>query len=252
MNEWGSGSGDALNPPDIEAAIIDSMPDEPGWARTAGLDLGLARDGSAFVVVGRHVGHTVRKRRPARRLTSAQRALVDAGIIERPPAPAADVVHHEGTGRYRVASVQVWKPERGRRVELEPIEHAIVAAHRRFRFGVVAYDPFQAEYLAERLRKQGVPVEPVQFVPQNLTRMCATVLAAFGERAVDIPRDPDLVRDLQRMRVVERQWGVRLDFPRGADGHGDAATAMAIGMLVARRLRTPARVRGRLVCHPAA
>lgn len=62
-NRWVPGSGDALHADEIEAAVtLPGPPRNPeyGWCYTAGLDLSLKRDRSAFVVVGRNAKNRLR------------------------------------------------------------------------------------------------------------------------------------------------------------------------------------------------
>ena len=59
-------------------------------------------------------------------------------------------------------------------------------------------------------------------------------LEAFSERQLDLYPDPQLRADLHSLRVVEKSYGVRLDSPRGVNGHGDCATALAIALHLAK------------------
>lgn len=96
LNRWTSGAGDALTEADIAAAVTLEGPlaaPEPDHRYFAGLDLGITRDHSALVVVGRH---------------------------------------HK-TGRLRLAAVRSWVPPRGGKVDLEAVQEAVVQVHRTFR-----------------------------------------------------------------------------------------------------------------------
>jgi len=66
---------------------------------------------------------------------SITNSLVDLGIVADPRGDEADEhehVHHEGTNRLRLADVQSWKPPRKGKVDLQAIENAVFAAHKRF------------------------------------------------------------------------------------------------------------------------
>jgi len=237
LNEWTSGSGDALSPEDIDRAIVLKGParrPKAGWAFFGGLDLGLSRDKAALVVIGRHVGWTEELPKSERELSTAQKALIEAGILDEPEAEEPETIYHEATGRIRLAQVCVWSPPSKDRVEIEAVEETIAELHERFQFQVGA-DPWQAAYLIERLRKRGVPIEPVDFVANNLKSMCTATLEAFTEGRIALYNDPQLIADLKGLRVVEKSYGVRLDSPRGLNGHGDTATALAIALHVASR-----------------
>lgn len=254
LNEWSSGSGDALNPEDISRAVILSGPtvkQEPGWAYAAGLDLGLSRDASALVIIAKHVGWLEILEKQAPELSYRERVLIDAGLMAR-PGLTPTFVDHPGTGRLRLVDVKVWTPTAGRKVSVEAIEQAIIEASERFEGLRVGVDPWQAAYLVERLRKRGLSIEPVDFMANNLKPMCSAVLEAFSEGAIDLYDHPRLLADLKALRVEERQYGVRLVSPRGPSGHGDAATGLSIALHVLRGIETalPATVQRELVCWP--
>jgi len=247
LNEWTSGSGDALDPGDIDRAITLKGPiseAKRGWFFFAGLDLGLSRDKAALAVVGKHVGWTEEIERPKRRLSSAQQAMIDAGLMDEPEPEEPEYIDHPGTGKLRLARLHVWTPPSRGKVDIEAIEETIVDLDHSFRLQVGA-DPWQAAYLIERLRKRGVLIEPVDFTGSNLKSMCSAVLEAFSEGTIQLYPDPQLLADLRALRVVEKSYGVRLDSPRGLNGHGDCATALAIALHVAKiRVFTSAVVSG--------
>ncbi|MBI2480290.1 MAG: hypothetical protein HYV60_17150, partial [Planctomycetia bacterium] len=259
LNRWASGGGDALEESDVLASLTMAHPlalAEPGYVYVAGLDLGLTRDASALVILGRHVGYLERVPRPRRqRVPSAkQRCLIDAGVFDGPAEEADhDVIHHEATGRLQVAALRIWRPE-GRKVEIEPIENEIVALNESFGLAAVAYDPWQAEYLAERLAKRNLTTDGVMFVPQNLQSMAQSTMEAYGNRLIDSHDDPELLADLRALRIVEKSYGIRLDSPRGSRGHGDIATALAIALHSIKRfsaVRRAARIDRPLVIYPS-
>jgi phage terminase large subunit-like protein len=255
LNRWSAGAGDALNEQLIQAALKHAGPMawERGWVFHAGLDIGLTRDASALVVAARHVGFTERKAGPKKHLPDTIRAMIDLGLLEASAEPEEDVVIHPPTGKVRVASVKVWHPTPGRPVSLEEVEDAIVDVHRRYGLSAIGYDPWQAAYLGERLVKKGIGAVPVDPVPLNLKQQATYTLEAFSERQIELYPDVDLLRDLRALRVVERQYGVRLESPRGPAGHGDTASALALAVLIGKRfdLAQPRRVEGELVCWPA-
>jgi phage terminase large subunit-like protein len=237
-NEWSTGSGDALAPEDIDVAMVLKGPAsgaKKGYVFYAGIDLGLSRDKAALCIIGRHVGWSERKPGPRRRLSAAAEAMFDLGIWERQDEEDEpnEYVEHPGTGRIKLARVQVWSPPRKGKIDLEQVEKAVVHFDKRFQLQAIGIDPWQAAYLVERLRKMNVPISPVDFTGNNLKSMCSATLEAFSEGMIDLYADPDLLHDLRSLRVVEKSYGVRLDSPRGLNGHGDAATALAIALHVA-------------------
>jgi len=263
LNRWGSGSGDAIDPADLDAAIVTATAaparrithPHREYVYMLGVDLGLKHDATALVAVGRHVGYTetIARPTPAGPANRTIRAMVELGYLEPAVSEETEYRHHPATGRYAVASVQLWKPERGQTVSLSDVEAAIRRAHELYRFASIAIDPWQAALLVERLRAAGLPVVPIDFSAGNLKAMATTVLEAFVSRTIDLPEHSQLLHDLRGLRVIEKSYGIRLDSPRGPDGHGDAATAMALGLLAASRVTAaarPATVDGPLICWP--
>ena len=213
LNEWTTGTGDALNPDDIERAVTLNGPirsAKRGWVFFGGLDLGLSRDKAALAVVGKHIGWTEEKEKPRPKLSTAARALVDEGLIDE-PAIEPDTVVHEGTGRLRLARLNVWTPPAKGKVDIEEIENTIAELDQHFHLQIGA-DPWQAAYLIERLKKRGVMIEPVDFTGNTLKSMCSAVLESFSEGRLELYPDPQLLTDLRNLRVVEKSYGGPVGF----------------------------------------
>ena len=191
---WASGSGDALDPEDVEAAITLEGPaftPDANLGYVAALDLGLKHDHSALVVIG-----------------------VDCR-----------------THRYRLADCQSWSPlVPGGKVRLDSVKDAVQAAHSRFGLSICVYDPWQCQLMAEQLAAAGVPMAEVPFVAKKLDRMAMTLLQVFRNRQIDVYRDKALLRDLDKLTIVERQKGFKLEATRDEHGHADRATALAMAL----------------------
>jgi hypothetical protein len=249
LNAWTSGTGDALDPDDVDAAIdhelsplsghmirdpnrarikdlpylgpADDIPtrNEIRYSFVAGLDLGIRNDHCALVVLA----------------TDAE------------------------TQRIQVADVRSWAPTTGRDIDLIAVEAAIREAHHRFRFSVLRYDPYQAALMAQRLQRSGIHCQEVPFSGKNLDQMASTLLEVFRNRRIDIPgkladgideRDDPfrrLVRDLLRLTIVEKSFGFKLESTRDEEGHADTATALAIALSAALRA-SPSTIHS--VCNP--
>jgi hypothetical protein len=196
LNEWSAGSGDALSPADIDAAVTldgPALAREDGFAYFAGLDLSVSRDHSALVLVGRHP-----------------------------------------TGRLRLVRVLGWAPPPGGKIDLGAVEHACWELHQQFRPRFFV-DPYQAEQMAQQLAQRGVWVETVPFVGAALVEMASGLVEVFSSRTIDLYRDGPLLADLRRLRIAEGPSGWRLAAPRTAAGHCDRGVAMALAVLGARR-----------------
>lgn len=196
---WASGTGDALEASDIRAAVTLPGPSyyaETGISYLAGLDLGVKRDHSALVVVGAH----------------------------------------HATGRVKLASAESWKPTPGGSVNLELVRQAVLRVRRVFGVTGCFYDPWQAEYMAQTLRNDGVRMEPMPFTGANLTKMASVLLETFRSHRIDLFPDAELIADLERLSIVERSYGYRLESTRDEAGHADRATALAIVLPTATEL----------------
>jgi phage terminase large subunit-like protein len=242
LNQWSDGSGDALDADDFKAALKLSGPltgPERGWAYIGGLDLGVVRDCTAAVILGKHVGYMDRSVRKPRPLVGAFGAMADLGLVD---APADEIKYTRvpGTGELKVVAVRIWNPKSGR-VQLDDVQQEILALHRQFKLTRLAFDPWQCELMAQNLAKAGVYCAPISFTPTNLQSMAAATLEAFRERRIALFDHPELLADMRSMRVVEKSHGgYRLEWPRGVDGathHGDAGQALALAIESARAIR---------------
>jgi hypothetical protein len=238
-NLWCDTTGDALEVADTERCIVLSGPPavEDGWVYVAGVDVGISRDSTALVVLGKHVGFSTQtvKERPVPRHV---RLLEELGVLDA-PADETEWSYTLGTGQLRLAAVRAWRPAGGSQVDIGEVESEIIEAHRRYNLAVVGYDPSQAEYMAQRLRKVGVPAQSIPPGPKFQQASAAELLQAFKERRIDLYRDPTLLADLRTLRVKEVPYGYRLVAPRTsgdvATGHADTASALQIGLFCARR-----------------
>jgi len=262
LNKWTTGSGDAFTESDLSDSIVlenATRVAERGWLYVAGLDLGISRDASALVVVGKHVGYSEEVERPRKKISRASETLIDVGAVESDLTNCGDASYHYhvGTGRLRLCQLHLALPGgKGGRVSIDEIETAIIGLNAMLPLSCVAADPWQAALLIERLNKQGVPTEPVDFTGSNLKSMAMATLDAFTQREIELYDEPTLLADLRNLRVVERSYGFRLESPRTNDGngtrHGDTATALSLALHIARRFdnETRTQITGDLLCWP--
>jgi len=197
LNEWSSGTGDALTGETIDNAV-DPLHgpmngEELETVFSAGLDLGIRRDKSALCVVGKNM-----------------------------------------QGRIKLAYTQTWTPPPGGSVDLIDLEDKVRAVARRFRCPV-NFDPWQSELLKQRLRGI-VNMREVTFTGSNLQAMASFTLESFNSRSIALYPDEELLTDLRRLRVIEKSYGFRLESPRDGTGHGDLGTAFQLAMLGVKSL----------------
>jgi phage terminase large subunit-like protein len=198
LNEWSSGTGDAITTADIDAAIDVELPQHPvdGEQYVAGLDIGLAHDATGLAVVGK-----------------------------------------DSQGRLTVRAVRRWRAPKGGKLDLSSVETEIFELHQEFRFRKVALDPWQGSHLCQRLKRAGVPIEERSQSGNKLTEQAMATIEAFRDRRLALPNHPELLAELRRARVVEKSYGFRLEFPRDGSGHGDVATSLSIALAEAKSLK---------------
>lgn len=195
--EWVSSSGDALDEEDIKAGVDESLtPFSPRPTRDtvaiAGLDLGIKHDHSALVV-----------------LTGDYRTL-----------------------QVRLSYAKSWKPDHTGKVNLIEVEREILRVHSKMNLRCLAYDPYQAALLAQRLEHQRLKMREMTFTGGNLNRMASVLLETFRSRRITLFDHKPLIEDLSRLSIEEKSYGYRLTAARTKDGHADLATALAIALPV--------------------
>lgn len=256
---WVTASGEGISRDDINAVITLPGPlDSPerGWLYCGGLDLGLTRDASALVIIGKHVGYLEVTETDPPPLDPVRAALVDHGYLE-PRLPQTVESLTIGSGRLKVARVELWRPGAGR-VSIDEIWNRIKELDSIFRLVSLGVDPWQAAYLIERLQAAGIFADEVTFTGDALKSMATATLEAFSERQIDLfssGHGEQLVDDLRALKAVEKSYGVRLESPRGPQGHGDAATALSIALHTMKRnswqqMAEAANSGRKLVCWP--
>jgi hypothetical protein len=199
LNRWTTDSGDCLSQAAIDVAFkADLEPmtlgsDYEGFGYVAGLDLAVKSDHAAFVVLG----------------------------------------WNYMTKRIRLAHLESWSPGERGEIDLIAVQKSVIAAAERFSFWVQGngcyYDPHQAELMAQQLRDLGISMVPMPFVGSNLNKMASAVLQCFErEKNIDLYPHELLRHDLEKLSIVERGFGYKLEAPHDETGHCDRAIALSI------------------------
>jgi len=201
-------------PSDINAAFRDDLAPMTGreqdWEFVGGVDLGLKRDASAVVVLG-------------------------VGRFGTP---------HQG--KIRLAAAKLWLPRLGKKVDLMDVEQHIRNLDQQYNLLTVGFDSWQAELLGQRLefdsrhrrrgqnRRFGNKPWMKEIPPSgaNLRDQASLVIESFSDRRLQFYDYPPLRNDLLKLRVSEKSYGVRLESPRDADGHGDTFSAFSLALFV--------------------
>lgn len=193
LNEWVTGQGDALEAADIEAAI------DPKLRPMTGVE-------DEWIFAGG----------------------LDLGVRRDHSAFCVIDINFK-LQRMRLAHCQTWAPLPGQSVDLQAVADHVLSESQWYRCPVF-YDPHQAAMLAQQLERAGVLIEAVPFTGSNLNAMASVLLQAFRERRIDLYPEPRLIEDLNKLLIVQKSYGYRLEAPRDKSGHADLATAFAIAL----------------------
>jgi hypothetical protein len=220
---WSAGTGDALDPADIDSAI------EPSLSPMSGSPI-FSREKARNPLLPR-LQLEAESPAPSIRQPTVSFSFVaglDLGIKHDHSALVILAADHT-TQRIRLAFCESWAPdEKTGKVDLMAVEEAVADAHSRFHFASAGFDPYQAELMAQRLIRRGVPMREMPFVGAKLNTMATVLLETFRSRRIDLYPAPQLEADLRRLTIVEKSYGHKLEATRDIDGHADTATALAI------------------------
>lgn len=206
MNQWSPQEGDALE----EEHINDAIDEEPPIS-------------------------------PNRKPKWCYSAGLDLGL-KKHWAGFAVIGKNIKTGRQTLVHLKGWKPNP--RVDLEAVEKEIIAAHKKYRFRLGYADPWQGEYLVERLAKKRIPFEVYPFSAPNMDAMARNLISQFAERNIVIPAHARLISQLRRINIVEKSSGnLKLEFAEDKEGHGDYAAGFTLGLQAANDMKAIGHIR---------
>ncbi len=196
--KWASGKGDALSEDDIDRCFRRRLgpitKPKRGWQYIGALDLGVSHDHSGFLILG---------------------------------------IDEEGQ-RIRVAWFRGWAPsQRTGKVDLIEVEDTCYAMSRRFRLSWLGFDPFEAELMAQRLVRRGVPMQEWSFKkPSNLNAMAEALVKVVEAGKLECYEDEEgrLRRDFGKFNIVEKSYGYKLEAVSDEHGHADVGTALVIAL----------------------
>jgi hypothetical protein len=134
---------------------------------------------------------------------------------------------------------------------LSGVESYLLDLDATFGLEAVAFDPWQAAHMAQRLeantehrRRNAVRrvygalpwMREVPPTAANLRRQASLTIESFRDRRLRLCPCGDLRRDLAALRCEEKAGGFRLVSPRDEHGHGDTAAAFMLALLLADEL----------------
>lgn len=143
--------------------------------------------------------------------------------------------------RVVVDQVLAWSGTPAVPVDLSEVEATLFVLARSYNGATLVVDPYQGIGMAQRLRAGGFEVVEFTFSAGSVGQLAATVVYLLRQKLLSLPDDLELVRELERVRLVERTPGVvRMDHDAG--DHDDRVTALALAATEA--LQTQERYHG--------
>ncbi len=201
LGDWISGTGDAVPESEIDRCFRLLGPldgPEIGWRYVAGLDLGISHDHAGIALLGAHPGE--QRVKVARVAGFAPSLPNDQGQLE---------------------------------VDEERVKAECLRLCKHFRIEWFGYDPAAGgSFMAQWLRKQGVPMREMTFASdKNLNEMATRFVQVVKADKLECYEDEEgrLRRDIAKFNIVPRtKGGYRLEAISDASGHADVGTALVV------------------------
>lgn len=190
--QWLPDAGDeAVNDADLQASITIATGEQSVWwegfTYGCGVDLAWRRDRAAVVCLG------------------------------------AD----HSRQRVRLACAREWAATGGKDIDLIAVKQYIVDLRQRFGMTSVFGDESQAVLMGQQLGMQGINFIPVPQAGKVAGARAMTLTQAFKDRVVDLFDHHPLIRDLKKLRVIDRSGGTKLEAARDENGHADLGFAFS-------------------------
>ncbi len=103
------------------------------------------------------------------------------------------------------------------------LEHAL----KRYKGAEIVLDPWQAEWLVQRLRDRGARATKFAFTAESASQLALTLHSLLRERALVLPDDEELLTELESVRLLETGSG-RFRLDHDSTRHDDQAVALAL------------------------
>jgi hypothetical protein len=203
FGEWGSVENPALSEADIQAAVAaakemgwdgEMQGDEEGYRFFGAMDLSKNHDNSAVVIIGRHKD-----------------------------------------GHIRLAAVRIWVPPKGGTIDLQDVQYNVVELNRKFHRPIFAHDGYEAMLLIQQCQsRHGMRFQQVSFNGAPAKEMASELTECFTGKRIRLWRHEALLRDLRRLRIVQKPDGSVLKPVRTGESHCDSAIALAECLYLSR------------------
>ncbi|HUK36983.1 MAG TPA: hypothetical protein VLV86_23875, partial [Vicinamibacterales bacterium] len=180
-------------------------------------------------------------RRPDRGI-SGQRYVLAADLGISNDATAIAVLTTDADANAVVVFTEMFRGTPEQPVDLMAVEDRIVEIAQAFTLEQCLIDSWQAQLMATRLTRRGVPTKLVTFEASRIDRVITLLKGAFARRQVRIPEhETALIEQLESVQIVEGRVGKRdtLKFAPSGKGpavsaHDDLVVAMALALEVLR------------------
>lgn len=136
--------------------------------------------------------------------------------------------HHED-GVVVLDHVKTFRAPKGGEVRVEDVENHLKNMHSAFPMSLFIVDPYQAVSSMQRLREAGLMIDEFTFSAKNITRMSQNLFTLFKDRRIRLYPHEELTKELLTVKVVERNYGMRIDHDSGR--HDDHVIALAMSAL---------------------
>ena len=217
LNEWQEEASDELSREDVMQCVDDALEiwdgttaEEHDWIFLAGLDIGIRKDKSGFVILACNpVTHKIR--------------VVYSKDWKPDRAP-------KKKGRKSQAQTSAANSTSAYQVKLEDVEKEIILRCQQYGISKVFYDPAQAEGTAQRCRDRGIQMEMFPFTTRNTSTMAARIINVFREKQIELRNDKKLIADILKLKIVNKGFVHKIEAATGTEGHADLGFAFAIAL----------------------
>lgn len=146
----------------------------------------------------------------------------------------------KGSGRVQLIDCRVWTPPVGGRINQAEIKAYILEMRRRIPKLWVRFEVYAAEGLAQELDPDiakwraepgkspyahGKWCEIVPASDSSKREQASVLLDLFNDDKLDLYRDPRLVSDIKKIKILDTPRGIKIDLPEDGNAHCDAASA---------------------------
>jgi len=207
--QWVSGMGGAVTEDEIDRCFKlegETRSPEAGYLYVAGLDLGISHDHAGVVLLG----------------------------------------VNEQEQKIKICKLRGYKPtipnDKGvKEVDSEAVEDACYYLHQRFHIRWFGYDPAAGgSFMAQRLRRRGVPMRELSFSsPTNQTLMATAFVTAMKDNKLLGYEDPEgrLRRDFGKFQIEHKPHSTKYKLVAVSDDHGHADVGVALVICLPEAIR---------------